>query len=160
MVSKCEVCGGVGTVKNEWFERCAQVYGESQRGQCKDCEWYHDCYQGEIVECEACNGSGKVLVSSDDDSTDEREWLNRMVNNYTNMLKRKYGDNFAFTVITLRNKIIGNGTITFSMDISYGTEQFKRAAENCKDLLARVFTLEKLYMKEVSKSSQQEEEDW
>ncbi len=62
VVSRCEVCGGAGTIKNKWFEQCVQEFGESQRGQCKGCEWYYDCCQGELIECEECNGCGKVLL--------------------------------------------------------------------------------------------------
>jgi len=148
VVSKCEVCGGVGTVRNKWFERCAQEHGESQRGQCGGCEWYHDCYLGEIVECEACNGSGKALRA--DESTavggiDERTWLKKMVREYRTLLERKYGeDNFSFVIITMAHE--GEGIVT-GFKAGYTSDALKKVVELCKDLLARTFALEKIMHK-------------
>ena len=73
---------------------------------------------------------------------DEHEWVKSMTREYTELLKEKYGDgNFTFVLITLKYE--DNGIIS-GYTSGYSSETFRRGANSCKDLLARIFALEKV----------------
>lgn len=62
-------CQGTGTVQNDYFEYCRDM--ENPPKDCRECkidfpETFTECCKGEIIACEGCNGTGKLILDSDE----------------------------------------------------------------------------------------------